>query len=129
MKKQHIAIAYPRETRTFEIPAYIVGDIAIHRWTMWGSAKDQEPTTGKAWSATHIPSGLSVDNAMPDRFKDCGAITATRNELAAWAQAWQDKCPEFFDLMRTDTGRELVRSGGESRQIMCDARDRARAAA
>lgn len=92
--------AYPRVQATVEIPALIVGDIAVHRSAFWGDGDlptIPEITKRGHWTATHIPSGLNCAAAcpLPERSRK-------RADVAAWAQAWQAAAPEYFDLARTD---------------------------
>lgn len=92
--------AYPRVQATVEIPALIVGDIAVHRSAFWGDGElpaVSEITARGHWSATHIPSGLNCAAAcpLPERSRK-------RADVVTWAQAWQAAAPEYFDLARVD---------------------------
>lgn len=87
-----------------EVPAMVRGDLAVHRpaWIKPPNEGGALSTFTKAWTVSHIPTGDRVESAMPARFKDRGAITATRSQLLAWAEAWQAACPEFFAATRED---------------------------
>lgn len=86
----------PYETRFVEVPALIRGDVAVHRPVHWFNGGEPEPS-GRGWAVTHIPTGSSLNRALPDRLKGRGA---TRRDLAAWAAAFQAAIPEFFDAHR-----------------------------
>jgi len=101
--KQTITVelnAYARnEMRPFEIDATVIGDIAVHKPVHWFT-KDGDPSQGKGWTVSHLPSGKIVASAVPQRLQSCGTIKASQKDLIAFATAWQEQCPAFFDALR-----------------------------
>ncbi|EQB12678.1 hypothetical protein [Novosphingobium lindaniclasticum] len=92
--------AYPRMTASLEIPAMIVGDIAVHRRAFWGEGDAPSAATATRngyWTATHVPSGLNCGMAcpLPER-------TRKRADVVDWAKRWQAAIPEYFEAARTD---------------------------
>lgn len=109
------------EEQRCEIDARIVGELAIHR-PAWISEAGELSIYRKSWTVSHIPSGDRVESAFPARFKDRGAIVATRDQLAQWADAWQAACPAFFDTVRDGSPE-----GGLPVELGRDALDKGRA--
>lgn len=101
--KQTITVelnAYARnETRPFTIDATVIGDLAVHKPVHWFT-KDANPSQGKGWTITHIPSGKVVASAVPQRLQSRGTIKASQKELIAFATAWQTQCAAFFEALR-----------------------------
>lgn len=101
--KQTITVelnAYARnETRPFTIDATVIGDLAVHKPVHWFT-KDANPSQGKGWTVTYIPSGKIVASAVPQRLQSRGTIKASQKELIAFATAWQEQCSAFFDALR-----------------------------
>ena len=92
--------AYARnETRPHDVDATVIGDLAVHKPVLWFT-KDANPSQGKGWTITHIPSGKVVASAVPQRLQSRGTIKASQKELIAFAGAWQMQCPTFFDALR-----------------------------
>ena len=84
------------DARDLEVPALIVGDLAIHRPVYW--FKDGEPyASEKGWAVTHVPSKLSVTRAMPESLQRWGA---SRNDIKAWAVEFQRRAAPIFDALR-----------------------------
>lgn len=83
-----------------EVDAKVVGDLAVHRPGYIRPEREggELSILKKCWTVSHIPTGDIVESAMPARFKDRGAIIANQRDLAAWAEAWQAACPEFFRI-------------------------------
>lgn len=102
--KQTITVelnAYARnETRPHMIDATVIGDLAVHKPVHWFT-KDANPSQGKGWTITHIPSGKVVASAVPQRLQSRGGIKASQKELIAFATAWQMQCAAFFEALRT----------------------------
>jgi hypothetical protein len=106
--KQTITVelnAYARnETRPFEIDATVIGDLAVHKPVYWFT-KDGDPSQGKGWTISHVPSGKIVASAVPQRLQSRGTIKASQKDLIAFATAWQTQCPDFFGALR-DAGKD-----------------------
>ena len=83
-----------REMRA-DAPATVRGDIAVHRWGMV-QPDGTLSLSKKYWCVSHIPTGASMDRALPLRLR----TRAKRADLVAWAEAIQAACPAFFDLAR-----------------------------
>lgn len=90
--------AYPRVSGMFEVPAHVVGALAVNRDWFWGEG-DAPDFTGRkpdGWTVTHIASGKTVASVH------CGrCIGAKRAELMQWAKRWQEECPEWFAALET----------------------------
>lgn len=94
-----------RSSKMVDVPAAIVGELAIHRPGFLQPNGDI--STSRRWTVSHIPTGALVDKALPVRFWDRGAIVATRAELVEWAGKWQEVCPEFMAATRELDGAAL----------------------
>lgn len=86
--KIHLHGIYSKGRKGAEIPAMIVGDIAIHRFTNDGEG------FGNTWSASHIPTGSSLASIQSDYpFR-------TRRDALAWARACWEACEADWDIVR-----------------------------
>ena len=86
--KIHLNGIYSKGRKEAEIPAMIVGDIAIHRFTNDGEG------FGSTWSASHIPTGSSLQSIQSDYpFR-------TRRDALAWARACWEACEADWDIVR-----------------------------
>lgn len=77
-----------------EVDATVCGALAVHRWAMLRD--DGELSFCREWRVSHIATGDSVMLALPNRFRDRGAVTARKRDLIEWANAFQLAAPEFF---------------------------------
>lgn len=117
--------AYPRVTAKVDVPARIVGSLAIHRTLFWGSG-DAPPMPDKTgnWRISHIVTGMQA--CPPDI-----ALWIAENRRANaidFARIWQEACPEFFaacDKLTPETVQNLMT--GELRDLAMRAIDQARA--
>jgi len=109
------------DARTFDIPAKIVGDLAVHRDT--GLDNAGEPITHKGWTVSHIPTGAAVRSAHPSQ---CAG--ATLRDLIAWAKAWQAACPGYFAAVRNCTSLADVSKVPDIRNLNAMAKTAAAAA-
>ena len=91
MKAQTVKLSLER--RAFDIRAYVVGDLAIHRRAFW-VAKGSPLSIGGGWTLSHVPTGLGIESALR------GRVPTTRAPMLAIAEAWQAECPEYFDALR-----------------------------
>lgn len=92
------------EDEWHEVEATVRGDLAVHRWGMLRGPG--ELSLGKQWTVSHIPTGNSVNKALPRRFD--GKVL--KRDLIAWAEAFQEECKDFFEAIRnddTETARRL----------------------
>ena len=79
---------YAKGCKEATIPAMIVGDIAIHRFTNDGIG------FGQTWSASHIPTGTTLHSIQSDYpFR-------TRRDALAWARACWEACEAEWDIVR-----------------------------
>lgn len=92
-----------------DVEATVRGDLAVHRWGMLHGPGDLRMS--KSWTVSHIPTGSSVLRAAPPRFFDRGACIARKRDLIAWAEAFQEKCPDFFKAAR-EGDTEYLRKWG-----------------
>lgn len=85
--------AYPRVTKDIDVPAIIVGDIAVHRRVFWGEDDyPTQPNNKAAWTATHIPTGVSAGAEL------IFGNNQKPSTLIDWAAKWQEMAPDFFAL-------------------------------
>jgi hypothetical protein len=74
------------EPRLIEVPAHVVGRLAIHRSVHW--FRGQEPkASDKYWTVSHIATGLAVDKAMPQELREQPNVRV--RDLKSWAEYWQ----------------------------------------
>jgi hypothetical protein len=106
--------AYPRISTMYEVPATLVGDLAVHRPVYWHEG-DTPHASDKGWTVSHVRTGLGLGSALPDRVPE-----TTRADLIAWAEAIQAACPAFFAAARIDD-RETMKA------LAVDVRDKGRA--
>ncbi len=104
--------AYPRRSHRFEIPAYIVGSLAVHRAAFWGDGEPPEPADlcRGSWTVTHIATGLHMEAAMPR------AAQATRKAAVTWAERMQEAQPAFFAALDANPAdwRDIVMGSRET---------------
>lgn len=84
---------------TLDVPAKIVGDLAVHKLVTWYDHQ-AAPGFGREYAITHIPTGMLIKNVYPRRWFDRGAVVAKQREMVAFAKAFQEACPAFFDAAR-----------------------------
>lgn len=102
-KRQTVALRFARfapyarnvESEWRSIPAYVVGDLAIHR-PHYIQPGGELSHLNNRWTVSHVPTGGTIESAFPPRFKHFGAVVAKQRELVAWSEAIQAACPEFF---------------------------------
>lgn len=87
--------AYPRVSAVIDVPAKIIGALAVHKSAYWGSGDvpDAKAATARGlWTVSHVATGLQ---ACPPDVKywlsDCQRRTAID-----FATRWQAEIPEFF---------------------------------
>jgi len=102
-----------------EVKAWIVGDIAIHRPAMLRPEREGGGLSIRKdrWTVSHIPTGDSIESGLPARWFDRGKMTAKQRELAAWARAFQDACPDFFAAAATGDTDKMRALVTEARRI------------
>jgi hypothetical protein len=119
---------YPRVTAPLEVPAYIVGEIAIHRQQFWGmgDAPELAPIDHRSkWMVSHVPTGSSLRVMLPPRFFDGVYVGAKKADLEQWARQVQRACPAFFDVTRDLKPGEYVPA--ERQNIARDALNKSQA--
>ena len=103
-----------------EVKAWIVGDLAIHRPAFLCPEREGGGLSifKDRWTVSHIPTGDSVESGLPARFWErTGKCTAKQRELAAWARAFQDACPDFFAAAATGDTDKMRALVTEARRI------------
>lgn len=106
-KRQTVALRFARfapyarnvESEWRSIPAYVVGDLAIHR-PHYIQPGGELSHLNNRWTVSHVPTGDTIESAFPPRFKHLGAIIASKTDLVRWAEALQAEHPAFFEAAR-----------------------------
>ena len=83
-------------SEVLDVPAHIVGDIAIHRPASYAGGREPLRLSDIGWSVSHIPSGAPIDNARPRNLRHPGNLRS----LKQWAARWQELAPEAFATLR-----------------------------
>ena len=79
-----------------DIPATIVGDLAVHR-RGYLEADGTVRMSDRYWRVTHAPTGETLgDRPLPIALRNCRRA----RDLIAWAAAIQEACPDFFAAAR-----------------------------
>ena len=77
-----------------EVPAIIVGSLAVHRAVTQFNRADPPRISDRYWSATHVASGMSLDRYAPKGPR--GESMRTRREHVEWARQIQAADPEAW---------------------------------
>jgi len=117
--------AYPRLTAKVDVPATIVGSLAIHRTLFWGSGEfPPAPSKKGNWRVSHIATGMQA--CPPDVANWLEGLK--RAQVVEFATLWQSESPEFFaacDKLTRETLSDAMQ-GEELRALARDAIDTAR---
>ena len=105
--------AYPSRSHKFEIPAFMVGSLAIHREAFWGEGEPPAPADlckRGDWTATHRATGMHLASGMPAH------VRKTRKAAVTWARRLQKLQPAFFAALDADPAawRDIVTANRET---------------
>jgi len=90
--------AYPRQSARVDVPATLVGRLAVHKSAFWGDGElpDARALTARGkWAVSHAATGLQ---ACPPDVKNWLA-TKDRKTAISFSERWQEASPEFFDAL------------------------------